>query len=284
MIGWAMELYEQGVLSDEDTDGLELKWGSDEAVIEMVKRLAFRDGLGDVLAEGPLRASEKIGSKSLPYLIHVKGMSNLHSDERSTPSWALNIAVASCGPDHLQGRPAVDLYHLPMKVLDRVYRHPDGYEGPLTDDYTEYEGKARMVMWQELIFMVVDSLGICKYHTVFLSPNHPTWEAFVKLIRLNTGLEFTPMDLWNIADRTYTLERLFNLREGMTRKDDWLPVRYFDEPTRLGLPGVRGKCLDRDKFKALIDEYYRLHEWNKKGVPTRKLLKRLEINDLGASK
>ena len=280
MIGWAMELYEKKILTDKDTGGLKLEWGNDEAVLEMVKRIAFREGLGDILAEGPLRAVKKIGPKSLRYLIHVKGMSNLHSDERPTPSLALNIAVSSRGADHLRGRPAIDLYNLPMKVLDRIYRNPDGYKGTLTNNFSEYEGKSRMVMWQELNYMAVDCLGVCKYHTVFLSPNHPTFGEFKKLIELNTGLEFSQTDLWDIANRCYTIERLFNLREGMTRKDDWLPDRYFDEPTKLGLPVARGKSIDREKFRAMIDEYYKLHEWNKKGVPKSQLLKRLEISDL----
>ncbi|UCF91163.1 MAG: aldehyde ferredoxin oxidoreductase family protein [Desulfobacterales bacterium] len=280
MIGWAMELYEKGILTDKDTNGLKLEWGNDEAVLEMVRQMTFREGLGDILAEGPLRAAAKIGPESLPYLIHVKGMSNLHSDERPTPSLALNIAVASRGADHLRGRPAIDLYNLPMKVYEKVYRSPDGYEGPLTNSYSEYEGKPRMVLWQEMVYMAVDCLGVCKYHTVFLSPNHPAFKEFTQLIRLNTGLEFSEMDLWNIANRCYTIERLFNLREGMVRQDDWLPDRYFDEPTKLGLPVARGKSIDREKFKAMLDEYYRLHEWDEEGIPTRELLERLEISDL----
>jgi len=280
MIAWAMELYEKGIITDKDTNGLKLEWGNDDAVLETVKQMAFREGIGDILADGPLPAAKKIGPESMKYLIHVKGMSNLHSDERPTPSLALNVAVSSRGADHLRGRPAIDLYNLPSKVLDNVYRNPDGYEGPLTNSYSEYEGKPRMVMWQELVYMAVDCLGVCKYHTVFLSPNHPSFTEFTKLIRLNTGLEFSELDLWNIANRCYTIERLYNLREGMTRKDDWLVDRYFDEPTKLGLPVARGKTIDREKFTVMLDEYYKLHEWDKKGVPTAKLLEQLEISDL----
>lgn len=280
MIAWAMELYEKGIITDKDTKGLNLDWGNDESVLEMVRRIAFRENLGEILAEGPLRAVEKIGPESLPYLIHVKGMSNLHSDERPTPALALNIAVSSRGADHLRGRPAVDLYNLPMEVIDRVYRNPDEYQGPLTNDFSKYEGKPRMVMWQELNYMAVDCLGICKYHTVFLSPNHPTFGEFSKLIRLNTGLEFTTKDIWDVANRCYTIERLFNLREGMIRQDDWLPDRYFDEPTKMGLPVAKGKSIDRQKFTAMIDEYYNLHEWDANGIPTPEFLQQLGIAEL----
>ena len=268
-------------MTSKETDGIDLRFGNDEALLEMIRRICFREGwLGDTLANGGIPASEKIGKDSFQYMIQVKGMNNLHSDERSTPALALNIAVASRGADHLRGRPAIDLYNLPMKVVDRVYRNPDGYDGPLSNNYTEYKGKARMVLWQEHNYMAVDCLGVCKYHTVFLSRNHPTFGEFEKLIYLNTGLELSKMDLWDSAERCYTIERLFNLREGMTRKDDWLPDRYFDEPTRLGLPVVKGKKIDRKKFKTMIDEYYRLHEWNRNGVPTKKLMKRLDISNL----
>ncbi|MEJ5358880.1 MAG: aldehyde ferredoxin oxidoreductase family protein [Desulfobacterales bacterium] len=280
MMAWAMELFEKGILTEKDTAGLKLAWGDDEAVIELVKRIAFRRDIGDILAEGPLGAARRIGPQSLPYLIHVKGMSNLHSDERPTPALALNIAVSSRGADHLRGRPAIDLYNLPLPVLERVYRNPDGYSGPLTNSYSAYEGKPRMVQWQELVYMAVDSLGVCKYHTVFLSPNHPQFKEFARLIYLNTGLEFSEREIWDIAERCYTIERLFNLREGMTRKDDWLPDRYFDEPTRLGLPVARGKCIDREKFRAMLDEYYRLHGWDENGVPTPETLTRLGIAEL----
>ncbi len=278
MIAWAMELYEAGILTDKDTDGIELRFGNDEAVIEMVHRIARRQGLGDILAEGPLRAAEKIGKDSIRYLIHVKGMSNLHSDERPTPSLALGIATASRGSDHLRSRPAIDLYHLPEPVLRKIYGQPVAYDGPLTSDYTAYEGKPWQVIWQELCFEAVDCLGICKYHTLFLGPNFPNFDEWSKLLYYNTGLELSPLDIWNIADRAYTMERLFNIREGLTRNDDWLVDRYFDEPTKLGIPIVRGKVIDRDKFRQMIDEYYELHGWDENGIPRPETLRKLGID------
>ena len=118
LISWAMELYELGILTKKETDGLELTFSNDEALLEMTRRIAFREGwLGNVLAEGGIIASEMIGKNSFDYLIQVKGVSNLHSDERATPALALNIATASRGSDHLRSRPAIDLYHLPQEVM-----------------------------------------------------------------------------------------------------------------------------------------------------------------------
>ena len=92
--------------------------------------------MGDTLAEGGDIASEKIGKNSFDYLIQVKGMSNLHSDERATPALALNIATASRGSDHLRSRPAIDLYHLPQEVMRKIYSNPVPYDGPLSSEHT----------------------------------------------------------------------------------------------------------------------------------------------------
>jgi aldehyde:ferredoxin oxidoreductase len=277
MIAWAMELYEKGILTDEDTDGLQLNFGNDEAVLEMIHRIGKRQGLGDILAEGPLRASEKIGKDSLKYNIQVKGMSNLHSDERPTPSLALGIATSSRGSDHLRSRPAIDLYHLPEEALRKIFGRPTPYDGPLTSDFSDYDGKPRMVQWQEMCYEAVDCLGVCKFHSVFLSPNLLSFDEFSKLLYYNTGLELSPADIWEVADRAYTIERLFNIREGLTRQDDWLPDRYFDEPTPMGLDVARGKSIDRDKFKKMIDEYYQLHGWDENGVPRPETLRKLGL-------
>jgi aldehyde:ferredoxin oxidoreductase len=277
MMAWAMELYEKGILTDKDTGGLKLEWGNDDAVLKLVELIAKREGIGDILAEGPLRAAKKIGKGSGKYLIHVKGMSNLHSDERPTPSLALGIATATRGSDHLRSRPAIDLYHLPEPFLRKIYGNPIPYDGPLTSDYRDYEGKAWQVFWHEMIYMAVDCLGICKFHTIFLSPNLLNFEEFSKLLYFNTGMEMSPKEIWEVAERCYTMERMFNNREGATRKDDWLVDRYFDEPTPTGLAVVRGKTIDRDKLKKMIDEYYGHHEWDKKGIPKAKTLKRLGL-------
>ena len=283
IISWAMELYELGIITQKDTDGLDLRFGNDEAVIEMIHRICFRKGwIGDTLADGGIPASEKIGKKSFDYLIQVKGMSNLHSDERATPGLALGIATGSRGSDHLRSRPAIDLYHLPEEILRKIYSTPIPYDGPLSSDHTSYVGKAWMVFWQENCYMAVDCLGICKYHTLFLGATHPNFEDWPKVIYYNTGLEITPEEIWEIAERSYNVERLFNLREGLQRNDlekgDTLNHRYFDEPCTRGAPDVVGAKLDRKKFTKMIDEYYQHHGWDENGVPTPGTLKRLGLD------
>ncbi len=284
LIAWAMELYELGILTQKETEGLDLRFGNDEALLEMVHRICQRKGwLGNVLADGGIPASQKIGKNSFDYLIQVKGMSNLHSDERATPGLALNIATASRGSDHLRSRPAIDLYHLPVEVLRKIYSTPIPYDGPLSSEHTAYEGKPWQVFWQENCYMAVDCLGICKYHTVFLGATLPNFEEWPKVIYYNTGLEFTPKEIWEIAERCNNLERLFNLREGLKRHDpikgDVLNHRYHDEPCRRGALDVIGLKIEKDKFEKMVDEYYAHHGWDKEGVPLPETLVRLGLEN-----
>ena len=284
LISWAMELYELGILSSKDTDGLDLRFGNDEAVIEMIERICFRKGkVADALAQGGIPASKIFGKNSFDYLIQVKGMNNLHSDERATPGLALNCATASRGSDHLRSRPAIDLYHLPEEVLRKIYSSPIPYDGPLSSEHTEYIGKAWQVFWQENCYMGVDCLGICKYHTTFLGATLPNFEDWPKVIYYNTGLEFTPEELWEVAERCNMIERLFNLREGLTRDDlekgDMLNHRYFDEPLRRGAPDVVGLYIDKEKFIKMVDEFYEHKGLDNKGNPKPETLKRLGLEN-----
>lgn len=130
--------------------------------------------------------------------------------------------------------------------------------------------------------MGVDCLGICKYHTTFLGATLPNFEDWSKVIYYNTGLELSAKEIWDIAERCNNLERLFNLREGLTRNDlkkgDMLNHRYFDEPCLRGAPEVVGVTIDRKKFKKMIDEFYEYHGWDENGVPTPETLKRLGLD------
>ncbi len=271
LIAWAMELYEKGIITEKMTDGLRLEWGNEEVVFELIRKISQREGFGSVLADGFKNAIAKIGNESEYYAIKVKGMSNLHSDERPTPSLALGIATSTRGADHLRSRPAIDLYGLPEDFLEEIYG------GSMSSDYRSYKGKSRMVWWQELLYAVTDSLGTCKFQTVFLAVHAPKWEEYSKLIYLVSGMQYSIPQLMDIGERIYTIERMFNIREGFSRKDDALPERYFEEATPIGLPRVKGLKIDREKFEKMLDEYYTLHGWDNNGVPTNKILQKLGI-------
>jgi aldehyde:ferredoxin oxidoreductase len=284
LISWAMELYEEGIITDKETDGLELRFGNDEALVEMIERICYRKGwLANALADGGIPASKKIGKNSFDYLIQVKGMNNLNSDERPTPALALNVATASRGSDHLRSRPAIDLYHLPEEVLRKIYSNPVSYDGPLSSEHSEYAGKPWQVFWQENCFMGVDCLGICKYHTTFLGPTLPNFEDWTKVLYYITGLEMTPEEIWQVALRANMVERLFNLREGLKRDDlekgDMLNHRYFDEPCKRGAIDVVGLTIDKEKFVKMVDEFYAHKGLDRNGVPKQKTLKDLGLEN-----
>ena len=271
LIAWAMELYEKGIITEKITNGLKLEWGDEEVLFELIRQITYREGFGNILADGFKIAIEKIGQESKYYAIQVKDMSNLHSDERPTPSFALGIATSTRGADHLRGRPAIDLYGLPEDFLEEIYG------APMSSDYRSYEGKSRMVWWQELLYAVTDSLGTCKFQTVFLAVHAPKWDEFSKLIYLVSGIQYTTSQLMEIGERIYTIERMFNNREGFSRKDDTLPERYFKEATPIGLPRVRDRKINKEKFEKMLDEYYTLHGWDDNGVPTIETIQKLGI-------
>ncbi|MHA2217648.1 MAG: aldehyde ferredoxin oxidoreductase family protein [Candidatus Hodarchaeales archaeon] len=275
LIAWALELYEKGLINNKITDGLNLNWitkDNEEVLFELIRNIADRKGFGNILADGFKPAIDKIGKESDYYAIQIKGLSSLHSDERPTPSFALGIATSTRGADHLRSRPAIDLYGLPSKLLEEIYG------APVSTDYTSYDTKARMVWWQELLYAITDSIGFCKFQTIFCAVNAPKWEEFSKIIRFATGLEYSKAQLMEIGERIYTLERMFNIREGFSRKDDDLPQRFFEEPTKLGLPLIKGKKIDRKKFEEMIDEYYAIHGWNIDGMPFQKTLEQLHLD------
>lgn len=273
---WAFEIYEKGIITAKDTGGLKLEWeNADKLLPRLLELVAYRKGFGDLLAEGPIKALKKLKKPEAGYyLLHIKGLGNMLSDERATPGLALGIATSSRGCDHLRSRPAIDLYHLPEKVLEQTFEG-----GPMSSDFTSYVGKAREVWMMERIYAVVDSIGTCKFHTIFFSPHMPSWNEWSRMIETITGMPLSPEDLKEIGERIYTLERMFNYREaGYDRKDDRLPERYYREEVPGGLPVVKGKKIDKKKFNGMLSEYYKFHGWNRQGLPTRTTLKKLGLD------
>ena len=132
-----------------------------------------------------------------------------------------------------------------------------------------------MVWWHELLNAVTDSLGFCRFLTVFSSPHAPQYREFSRWIKLATGLTLTPKELKTIGERVYTLERTLLVADGVSRRDDTLPVRYFEEPVAEG--PAAGSVIDRRDFQGMLDAYYRLHGWDKNGIPMKKTLMRLGL-------
>jgi aldehyde:ferredoxin oxidoreductase len=257
IIAWAMELYQRGLIDDATTGG-PLVWGDYERVCELLEEIAYRRGFGEILADSS-QAARRLPDGARDYLMAVKDLpqSDPH-DVRYIKSFALGIAVASRGADHLRNRPTLDILRLPDDVRREIF----GID--TNPDPTAYDGKAGMVAWHEDIYAVADSLGICKFVTHgFNSPHLLGYQHFAELIEAAVGLTFTPEELRQAGANVVDLERMLNAEFGRTRRDDTLPRRTFDEP----MPGriTKGHRIDREAFEAMLDEYYAVRGWEEDG-------------------
>lgn len=269
-LAWAMELSQRGIIDKEMTE-IPLNWGDGESILKLIHRIARREGFGDILAEGPL-AINVFGEASRDYLLNIKNFPIEMTDERLPKSFALGMATSTRGACHMRSRPSLDILGLPEEVLKKLYG------GPVSNEFASYTGKGRMVWWHEIFNAVSDSLGFCRFLTVFSSPRAPQYKQFSKLIALSAGLAITPRELKTIGERIYTLERTMLAKGGISRKDDTLPRRYFDEPISEG--PAQGEVILRGEFDKMLDEYYRLHHWNKNGVPKKAAIKRLALDEI----
>ncbi len=272
VMAWAFELYQREILTEKDV-GFKLEWGDKNAVLELARMIVEREGIGDLLANGFIEAAKKIGEDSLYYAIHVKGHPDLHTDERGIPSFALGIATSTRGADHLRSRPAIDLFQLPEDFLEKLI----GYK--IKSDFTAYETKGILVWWFELYFNIVDSLGVCKFQSTFNCPHCPQYDEYVPLLKYATGMEFTKEELIQIGERNYTMERMFNIMNGLSKKDDYPPERFFKEPNQRGLPFMKGRKLDREKYEEMLMEYYAQHGWDENGNPKKETLEKLGLEE-----
>ena len=267
-LAWAIELYERGLLDKTMTDGIDLKFGDYETLKQLTYDIAARRGLGDLLAEGSHLVDRFPGAEG--FLIAIKGLpqSDPH-DVRYLKGFALGIATSSRGADHLRSRPTLEIFDLPAEFTNQVYGQP------IDPNPTSYNSKAIVVTFSETIYAVVDCVGICKFicHG-FNSPRNLNYDHFRELIYLSTGMEFTKDELIQVGRRVIDLERVINLREGITRKDDTLPARYFDE--KMDGRKTKGHHIDREKFAEMLDEFYALHGWDKEGRPSRERVAEFE--------
>ncbi|MBI5789577.1 MAG: aldehyde ferredoxin oxidoreductase family protein [Candidatus Schekmanbacteria bacterium] len=276
IIAWAMELFQRGIINEKDTNGLNLSWGREETVIELIHQIARRDGFGALLADGARLSSARIGKGSERYLIWSKYLPQSDSvDVRAFKGFALGVATASRGADHLMSRPTMEALNLSGAMLRQIY----GGAEEIASSQTSCQGKARMVWWSEINYALADALGLCRFVQKFNSIDHLGVEEFSRLIYLATDMKISPAELFETGERIVTLERLYLQREGITRKDDTLPDRYFDEPMTIGQ--FKGERLERDSFNKMLTEYYLLHGWDvDSGVPKKETLTTLGLADL----
>jgi len=264
VIAFGMECVEKELITADTTDRMELRFGNAEALIDMIEDIALKRGFGSILGQGVKKASEIIGGGSEWFAPHVKGMDMMEVDPRGMPSWGLMFAVSSRGADHVR---AYDVCQM-MPFSDEELIHIAGT--PKVRDMFGPEGKGRSVAFFENIRAVADSMEICRFVTRG-KLGFP--EQLVAMLCHVTGKPFSPEELYAIGERIVNVERLFNLREGMTPADDTLPQRYLHE--RLQEGGAKNRVVP---LKKMLSDYYAARGWDTiTGYPTAETRKRLGI-------
>ena len=273
LVSFAMECYEHGLLSQEDTNGLDLSWGNVESILVLLERMARREGLGDLLANGSRSAARTIGRGAEAFAIQAKGLEQSMVDVRGSMSYALSFALNPRGPDHLTTECLAEVGYTPE--VRRLAEEITGTQ-KATDSLSP-EGKPRMVAWHEEIYAVTDCLGICAFTDTW-SYTRVNFENMAAMFAAATGIALSGDEARRIGERIITLERLFNLREGLTREElDVLPQRMVSEPSPTLHGGAR--TLTKEKLDGMLREYYVLREWSpKSGVPSRETLARLGLD------
>jgi aldehyde:ferredoxin oxidoreductase len=264
-IGWAMELFQRGLITPRETGGLDLSWGNADAIERLLFMLASREGFGDAVADST-RAVETghYPQEALRYRMAVKGLmqSDPH-DARILKAFAPGLAVATRGMDHLRNRVTLEIN---ARINDDPGFKSRLYGGPVSAAPNSYEGKERAVRVCENVFAVGDSVGMCRFTTrLFNSPSLPGLEEFAAQIANVTGLDFDVAALDEVGRNITGVERLVNQRLGVRRADDTLPQRWFDEPITVG--AYKGERIDRQEFDALLSRFYEISGLTPEGVP-----------------
>jgi aldehyde:ferredoxin oxidoreductase len=264
-IAFAMECRERGVLTEREV-GFDLKWGDPEGILKMIRMIAMRDGIGDVLAEGVRKASEKIGEGSQGWAMHVKGLEIPMHDPRGKKGMGLAYATAVKGADHESA------------MHDECFER----ENALTDlgfvksiGRKEFQGKPLVVKkTQELWGILSDALPVCKFPMAPPRPLKPG--RLVSALRFVTGWDISLEELLTVGERIFNLGRLFNVREGVDRILDVLPNRFSE---RLQEGGSADEAITKEDLGRMLVEYYELRGWSKEGIPRGETLSKLGLKE-----
>ena len=265
-IAFAMECYEKGILTKEQTGGVEFSFGDNELVVNLIEKIAKRQGVGDLLAEGSKAMSEKLGQGSAHFAMHVKGLELPAYDPRAAKITGLGYVTANRGGDHItayvQGPTFIDA---PFLLVE---------DSTIEDPFTANPAEAKVVIDLENALTMFDCIGACKFMGILLPA-----EDYVQLISHATGWDFKVADFRKCGERIYNLMRAFCVREGIDRLADTLPGRLMQDPLPEG--PAEGMVIDKDTLEMLKSAYYELRGWDKEsGKPTAEKLAELDLVDI----
>ena len=259
-IAWAMEAAERGVIDPDDYE-VDLEFGNAEAVLEILRRMGRGEGpIAELLMDGHVRAAERAGGGE-EFAIHVKNQSPAGFEPRGIKGMALAFGVSTRGADHLSSC----LYALEM---GGDFWEFESY------DRLRMDGKALALKSMEDLMMVYDITGLCKF-----TRGLTLADGVTEMVNAMTGFDLTTPELLTAGERSYTLSRAFNVREGFTRADDMIPER-FTEPTPNG-PN-KGESISMDAYERELDRYYTARGWTSQGIPLRSSLRDLDLDDAAA--
>jgi aldehyde:ferredoxin oxidoreductase len=273
-IGWAMECFQRGIIDSNDTDGLVLNWGDSGIALELIRKMCYREGFGDILAEGSARAADIIKKNSEYYAMHIKNQ-DLYEPCRGCLGWCLGTTTSTRGGGHTTGAPVFETVPgLDVEKTREVY----GIKNP--DKPQDYEEKPALVYFGEILQRINNCFGICHYNTAYYDSNLPSLPELAELYSAATGFETTVEELKYMAMRQLNLEKAFNLRfTSFERKDDLPTSRDLNEAIPSG--ALKGWKMDLKKYNEMLDEYYDLHGWDKAtSFPTRGKLTELNLNQV----
>ena len=273
VIAWAMECYENRILTKADTDGLELCWGDHAVLMELLRKIAHREGFGKILGEGVKIASEHLGRGSEKFAWYIKGQ-DLIEPLRSLKAWALGVAVSPRGAAHTRGAAG----SITRKITPDIAQSIWGIG--LETDAGSYEAAPKIVRYYEQFHALLDSFGICFFGSNWLGTDSLYPEEIAEMVSLALGTDIGVEELMLTGERIHTLEKAFNVRHaGFSRQDDYPPERIMNEPIKSG-PG-KGEVLDKKRWGEMLDEYYKLHGWSiKSGRPKKQTLIGLGLEDV----
>lgn len=260
-IAFAMECYEEGIIDDEITEGIKLEFGNAEAMLKTVELICKREGIGDLLADGSRRASEVFGEKSRKYLVEVKGQEVPMHEPRLKRALGLGYAVSPTGADHMH-----NMHDTGMRPSNIVKLRPVGEYDEVPIDSLGPD-KVRLFKSFMQMRVLANCLCVCMF---------PPWRVteYRDLVQAVTGWDVSMHELVQVAERTLALAKIFNLRSGLEKKDDWLPPRFFQPQTSGALSET---SVDPDGFGEAVNTYYEMMGWDKDGSPTEGTLYRLSI-------
>jgi aldehyde:ferredoxin oxidoreductase len=262
-LAFTIEAYEEGLIKEEDLYGIDLKWGNPEAFMAITHQVAQNEKFGKFIGQGVRALSCQLGGNSNEYAIHTKGLEYPMHDPRAYTGMALSYATANRGGCHLESLSYMIESGIPAPEL--------GYDEDHKPDPHSSEGKAELVVKLQDYMNVLNSLGLCK----FLLAGRIGPQTICEWVNQVMGWDLDQQELMMIGQRLHNLKRLYNVKLGITKKDDTVPPRLLHLSRTDGLS--KGVLPDID---SMLSKYYQIRVWNEQGIPKEEKIKELEISSL----